>query len=96
MDNLYTVKQIAFLLKVHPLSVRRYIREGKLKAIKSGGNVRITESELQGFNKELMPGEKNKAMFMKNKSLNVKTFTVSDPFFQLKGRGATLHILNSS
>ena len=53
MTNLLSVRQVAFILKVHPLSVRRYIKEGKLKAIRAAGNVRIEESELQTSTKHL-------------------------------------------
>jgi excisionase family DNA binding protein len=37
MDNLLNVNQVAFILKVHPLTVRKYIKDGKLKAIRAGG-----------------------------------------------------------
>ena len=52
MENLFNVNQVAFILKVHPLTIRRYIKEGRLKAVKAGGNIRIKESELQDFNKD--------------------------------------------
>ena len=55
MDNLLSVKQVAYILKVHPLTVRRYIKEERLKAVKSGGNVRIKESDLSEFNKDFKP-----------------------------------------
>ena len=88
MDNLFSVNQAAFILKVHPLTIRRYIKEGRLKAIKAGGNIRIKEADLQGFNKEFEPKtpEQNSSPF---KRLKVsKVFTVDDPFFRLEGRGA--------
>ena len=56
MDNLFNVNQVAFILKVHPLTVRRYIKEERLKAIKVGGNVRIKESFLADFNNDFSPG----------------------------------------
>ena len=59
MENLFNVKQAAYIIKVHPLTLRRYIKEGKLKAIKAGGNIRIRESELQQFNKDFTPQPKN-------------------------------------
>lgn len=92
MENLFNVNQAAFILKVHPLSIRRYIREGRLKAIKVGGNVRIKESQLQEFNKDFSP--RKTAV---NQTTNVfkkpaKIFTDLDPVFQLQGRGAGLNI----
>ena len=91
MENLFNINQAAYILKVHPLTVRRYIREGRLRAIKVGGNVRIKESQLQEFNRDFSPripqmknGKETKAP--------TKIFTEVDPFFQLQGRGASLNI----
>ena len=91
MDNLFSVNQAAFILKVHPLTIRRYIRDGRLTAIKVGGNVRIKETNLQEFNKDFTPKKPIPKMpgFAK---APVKTFTEIDPFFQLQGRGAALNI----
>ena len=50
MENLLNIRQVAFILKVHPLTVRRYIKDGKLNAVRVGGNVRIKESQLLDFN----------------------------------------------
>jgi len=49
--KLYTVNQIAELLKTNPETVRRWIRDGKLKASKESkktGNI-VTENALQDF-----------------------------------------------
>ena len=46
MENLLNIRETAFILKVHPLTVRRYIKEGELKAIKIGGNIRIKEAQM--------------------------------------------------
>lgn len=89
MTNLLSVRQVAFILKVHPLSVRRYIKEGKLKAVRVGGNVRIDESELQNFNKTLTPKTTSKDVLLRVKKSVVKTFSDDDPFLRLKGRGAS-------
>lgn len=89
MDNLLNVNQVAFILKVHPLTVRRYLRDGKMKAVMIGGNVRIKESQLQEFGKEFAPGTRKQ--HTKSEDKIVKTFTVDDPLFQLKGRVASLN-----
>jgi excisionase family DNA binding protein len=91
MENLLNVKQAAFILKVHPLSVRRYIREKKLKAVKAGGNVRIKESELLEFNKEYTPVVRDEGnSIIRTKIKPSISFSTDDPFLRLKGRGATL------
>lgn len=91
MDNLLNVNQAAFILKVHPLTIRRYIKEGRLKAIKAGGNVRIKESQLNEFNKDFTPRIPS-LKYNQEVRKPVKTFTEIDPFFQLQGRGAGLNI----
>ncbi len=88
MDNLFNINQVAFMLKVHPLTIRRYIKEGRIKAIKVGGNIRIKESQLQDFHKEFVPGT-NSTKNIKSKNPD-KIFTLEDPLFQLKGRVASL------
>jgi excisionase family DNA binding protein len=49
-DALLTVDQVAKQLQLHPETVRRWIREGRIKAVKIGGSdrggFRIRESEL--------------------------------------------------
>lgn len=90
MDNFYNVNQAAFIMKVHPLTIRRYIREGKLKAIRMGGNVRIKEKHLQAFMKDFQPREQTNSPFRKIASL--KEFTNADPFLRLKGRAATVEL----
>lgn len=91
MENLFNISQVAFILKVHPLTIRRYIREGKLKAVKIGGNIRIKENDLQNFNKEVSPTPSNKQA-PREKRTPVKIFTEFDPLFQLQGKGAALNI----
>jgi len=90
MTNLLSVKQVAFILKVHPLSVRRYIKEKKLKAVKIGGNVRIEENALQDFHKEITSPPPQNSRIFKSKKLVAKQFTEEDPLLRLRGRGASL------
>jgi excisionase family DNA binding protein len=94
MENLFNVNQSAFILKVHPLTVRRYINEGKLKAVRIGGAVRIKESDLQNFNTEFTPYQRKESNypFRVTKPTNNKPFTTEDPILRLKGRGASLQL----
>ncbi len=90
MENLLNVNQVAFILKVHPLTIRRYLKEGKLKAVRVGGNIRIKESQLNEFNKDFSPAQKKE--IIKTKIRPAKTFTLDDPLFRLRGRGASLNL----
>lgn len=91
-SSLLSVKQVAFILKVHPLTIRRYIRDKKLKALKMGGNIRVDEKELQNFHKEIKPIENTRKKIFKSGSLSAKVFTHEDPLFRLIGRGASLKL----
>jgi excisionase family DNA binding protein len=52
-DELLTIDQVAAELQLHPDTIRRYIRQGKLKQTKIGGTaVRIRRSELDRFIRE--------------------------------------------
>lgn len=50
MDGKYfTVEQISEILKIHPKTIQRYIREGRLKASKIGKSWRVTGHDLSEF-----------------------------------------------
>jgi len=49
MDNYYTPQQVAEKLQINIRTVYKWIREGKLKAIKVGDLWRISESEIKRF-----------------------------------------------
>lgn len=46
-DELLTVDQVARRLQVHPETIRRWIRDGRLKAVKLSPGFRIRESEVE-------------------------------------------------
>ncbi len=48
-ERFYTPKQVADILQVHQYTVLKWIREGKLRALKFGRVYRTTESELRAF-----------------------------------------------
>lgn len=48
-EQVYTVEQFAERLKLHPKTVLRFIREGRLRAVKVGRSYRILRSELEAF-----------------------------------------------
>jgi len=59
----YTVAQVAEMLKIHEKTLQRYIREGKLRAVKVGKAWRITGHDLSLFtqNHKLTDADKEKA-----------------------------------
>lgn len=88
MDDLLTVKQVAILLKVHALTIRRYINEGKLKAVKVAGNVRISREEVNNFQQGYMPH--SRPVKIAGTIPQSAIFQANDPLFRLKGRGLSM------
>lgn len=43
----YTVRQVAAIFNCNPETVKRHIYKGKIKAIKFGGEWRISEQEVE-------------------------------------------------
>ena len=50
-ETMYTVKEVATILKVSPEAVQSLIRQGRLKAIKIGGRIgyRVRKTDLDTF-----------------------------------------------
>lgn len=90
MDNLYTVRQIAFILKVHPLTVRRYLREGKLAAVRISGSVRIKEEALENFQRAYTRNVRRLATRVERDTS--KIFSLDDPLWRLEGVGGSLSL----
>lgn len=49
MVMLLSVKEVAGRLRVHQVTVRRYVRQGRLSALKVGGRLRIPEDALNAL-----------------------------------------------
>ena len=53
-QRFYTTEEVAKILLVDPESIRRYVRSGKLKAVKLGGKfIRIEKTDLNRFTESL-------------------------------------------
>lgn len=53
-EKLFTTEQVANILQVHPFTILKFIRDGKLKGIKLGRVYRIRESDVEQFLEERM------------------------------------------
>lgn len=87
MEEFYTVNQAAIVLKVHPLTIRRHIKEGKLKAFRVGGSIRIALPDLKAFTQSFVP---RTTSFEEPHPSTEASFSLDDPFFRLKARGLSM------
>lgn len=53
--ELLTVEETAKLLKINPMTVRRYITAGKLPAVKVGRRVRVRKEAVEGLLSPITP-----------------------------------------
>lgn len=55
MSELLTISEVAKMLNLHEITIRRHIKQGKLKAVKAGRSVRIRREDLEEFIKPVYP-----------------------------------------
>jgi len=48
-QDLYSVERVADLLNLHVRTVRNYVREGRLKAVRIGKQYRIAREDLEAM-----------------------------------------------
>jgi excisionase family DNA binding protein len=56
IEKFFTTEQVANILQVHPFTILKFIKEGKLKGVKLGRMYRIKESDVKIFLEERMTG----------------------------------------
>jgi len=49
VPKIYTSQEVAEILRVHEMTIRRYIKMGKIRPINTDGAIRISETELKRF-----------------------------------------------
>lgn len=90
-ETFYTVEQISQMLSIHPKTIQRYIREGKLKAIKIGKSWRIGGHELSCFTEGTKPGTSTEGS--PPGPVHTRVSAVAD--VEAGGRERAIHILNA-
>jgi excisionase family DNA binding protein len=53
--DLLTVRETASMLKVNPMTVRRYIRSGRLPAVRVGRQIRIQKDDAEALTTPIAP-----------------------------------------
>lgn len=59
IEKFLTTEQVANILQVHPFTILKFIKEGKLKGIKLGRVYRMKESDVHKFLEERMTKSKS-------------------------------------
>lgn len=57
-EKFFTTEQVANILQVHPFTILKFIKAGKLKGVKLGRVYRIKEGDMKEFIEDRMTGEK--------------------------------------
>jgi len=63
IEKYLTTEQVANILQVHPLTILKFIKQGKLKGVKIGRVYRIQENDVKQFldERKMMHGKKEQA-----------------------------------
>lgn len=88
----YTVEQVSEMVGLHVKTVRRYIREGKLKAHKVGKQWRITGHDLSNFTE----GEVSDRNTLNSNSIELKTNSEENQLYEKVKVSAVVDIEVSS
>jgi excisionase family DNA binding protein len=78
--ELLTVREVAETLRVSPMTIRRYIADGKLSAVKVGRSVRVSREAIERFIEPVAPsavGEREPA--------EEGVITFDDPLWDIVG-----------
>lgn len=88
----YSVERIAKMLDIHPKTVQRYIREGKLRAAKIGKSWRVNGHDLSAFTEKanISPEKKERSV---SEEERVKASSVID--IDVDSRDEAIRIVNT-
>ena len=75
--ELLTIEEVAESLRVHPVTVRRYIASGRMAAVRVGTRIRVSKEALEDFAKPLEPEPSSER--------RGKVLTEDDPLWRIIG-----------
>ncbi len=73
-EKFFTTEQVANILQVHPFTILKFIKQGKLKGIKLGRIYRIKESDINKFLEDRMTSGAKQSEAPKAKNEKKDTF----------------------
>ena len=87
-DRLLTVPEVAERLRVHPITVRRHIKAGRLRAVRVGRAVRVRESDLEAYlRSEEGPGGRSPYRWPSKRELERRRKLMEEVFARRDARG---------
>ncbi len=93
-EKYYSVEQISELLNIHPKTIQRYIREGKLRAGKIGKSWRVSGHDLSVFMESTkLPSGKETSHSFKKSDYEIKVSSVID--IDVEGMDDAIRIMNT-
>jgi excisionase family DNA binding protein len=93
-EKYYSVEQISEMLNIHPKTIQRYIREGKLRAGKIGKSWRVTGHDLSVFMESTkLPSGKETSHSFKKSDYEIKVSSVID--IDVEGMDDVIRIMNT-
>jgi excisionase family DNA binding protein len=81
--ELLTVYEAADILRVNPMTVRRYITDGRLTAVRVGKGVRVRKESLEGMLTPVEPRRRPRP----SRLPTGRPFTLDDPLWNIVGAG---------
>jgi len=93
-EKYYSVEQISEMLNIHPKTIQRYIREGRLRAGKIGKSWRVTGHDLSVFIESTkLPTGKETFHSIKKSGYEIKVSSVID--IDVEGMDDAIRIMNT-
>lgn len=90
--ELLTVKETAEMLRVAPITVRRYIADGRLPAIRVGRGVRVRREGVEQLATPFEPGQPTSGATRRAG----RALTREDPLWELVGSASDAHPSDAS
>lgn len=88
--ELFTIQEVAQMMRVSPMTIRRRIKEGELAAVRVGRKVRVPKQALDQLPKPIEPKS------TKQPSIKGKPLTFDDPLWKLVGAATEAKPTDSS
>lgn len=93
-EKYYSVEQISEMLNIHPKTIQRYIREGKLRAGKIGKSWRVTGHDLSVFMESTkIPSGKETSHSINKSDYEILVSSVID--IDVEGMDDAIRIMNT-